>query len=238
MNDREKLIDKVAKLMAKGKDAGVTEAEAQAFLAKAYQLMAENSVKEWELGLKEGKKTEYAAKVIYVHKRGSMTLRKKMIAALLIEFFNVKVLFVTAYPSKDIKVEVFGTPKNVDTAAYMHEYLLRTYQNLFNDFRRRNRGMNVSVARVRNSFYAGVNAGFRAAMRKAKREQEEKAGIGTALVVIGKELDDAHKNYLADRKVRQTKNRNQTGDPEAYADGYSKGREIQVGNNPDQRRIN
>jgi hypothetical protein len=42
--DRERLIDKIRKLRAKGSDSGVTEDEANAFLDAAARLMAENNV--------------------------------------------------------------------------------------------------------------------------------------------------------------------------------------------------
>lgn len=42
--DREKLIDRIRKLRAKGSDSGVTEEEADAFLDAAARMMAENNI--------------------------------------------------------------------------------------------------------------------------------------------------------------------------------------------------
>lgn len=47
--DREKLIDRIRKLRAKGEDAGVTEAEANAFLDAAARMMADHSIADDDL---------------------------------------------------------------------------------------------------------------------------------------------------------------------------------------------
>lgn len=48
--DRERLIEKIGKLLEHSTANGATEAEAVAFALKAQRLMAENGIEEWELG--------------------------------------------------------------------------------------------------------------------------------------------------------------------------------------------
>ena len=48
--DRERMIEKIGKLLEHSTANGATEAEAVAFALKAQRLMAENGIEEWELG--------------------------------------------------------------------------------------------------------------------------------------------------------------------------------------------
>jgi hypothetical protein len=111
----------------------------------------------------------------------------------------------------------------------VYHFLLTASQQLYNEYRRTN-GHLKHRARLANSYYSGIAEGFERALKDGKIAAEQKAaGMSTALVVIGKELEQAFRTHYTKRKLESSHTRHRAeryGD--AYSDGYQRGQKIRI----------
>jgi len=120
------------------------------------------------------------------------TESERRLATLLGEHFFVDIIWVPVWRHEDGKrgtqLEICGTPENVELAAYVHGFLTETAERLYREFKRRER---LAGDGERQSYLAGVLAGFQDKLSAERRAEEQEA-----LVWVG---DPALSRYLRRR---------------------------------------
>lgn len=113
-------------------------------------------------------------------------------------------------------LEVCGAPVNLEMASYVYDFLMRTAQRLWDDYRR---ARGIRSQRDRRTYVAGVMAGF-----KEKLDRQRKAHQVAGLVWVG---DADLSRYLKRRHphIRWTHYRGSAGS-DAHADGRAAGRDL------------
>ena len=120
------------------------------------------------------------------------TESERRLATLLGEFFFVDVIWVPVWRPEDGKrgtvLEICGTPENVELAAYVHAFLTDTAERNYRDYKRAEQ---LHSDADRQSYLAGVQAGFHEKLSAERRLEETEA-----LVWVG---DPALSRYLRKR---------------------------------------
>jgi hypothetical protein len=201
---RERVIDRIRKIMAKANDAGVTQEEAATFAAKAQELLEANKlamtdiefaeyqasdpIKEWrihpeELGLR--------------HKKTRQLWSEQLMASVA----RAHMCEILVHPRSN-SFTLIGRQQDVEVATYMYQYLYRvcemTGRKSYGAFyREAERAGNVTLARgFLESFRAGFVRVIRERYDERRRARERMTtGTGVALVRISDELARAQE-YL------------------------------------------
>lgn len=144
-------------------------------------------------------------------------------AMILHEFFFVEVLWAKTYDAGRDKngtvLQVYGTPTNLEMAAYVHAYLSRLVERLWHQYRR---DQQLTANRERQRYYAGVLEGF---YHKLIEQGQESCGE-QALVWKG---DDRLKQFYRRINPRVVTSYGRgVRSSVAYADGLSAGREVEI----------
>jgi len=204
------VLRRIAKLLALGESPNKHEAEAA--MAEAQRLMLRHNI----TGVTE--KAGYRFR--HLGRPATRTTEaERLLATLLAEYFFVESIWVPVWRVEEGKrgtvLEVCGTPVNIDMAEHVHGFLLRTADRLWDEFRV-SRGVG---NRDRQSYLAGVVAGFRDKLAsERKRHQQE------GLVWVG---DPELTSYLRKRYPRISHSRRGgTQGTEAHSHGRSAGRNI------------
>jgi hypothetical protein len=97
----------------------------------------------------------------------------KLVSAILGEFFFVECIWVTTYNAPqdrhERRLEVMGSPENLEMAAYVHDFLHGSCRRLWDEARA---ALALPPAR-RREFIAGVLMGFRDKLRSERARNEE-----------------------------------------------------------------
>ena len=121
---------------------------------------------------------------------GRVSEAERIVAALLGEFFFVDPIWVPVWRAREGRrgsvLEIGGRRDNLDMAAYVHAFLVRTADALWNEQVRRGR-----ARRERRAFLAGVMNGFADKLRRERHQQE-----ATGLVWAG---DPSLRKYMRRR---------------------------------------
>lgn len=166
--EEQRVLDRVAKLLALAESPNVHEAEAA--MAAAQKLLLKHNL--------EGRAHAHARGFAYRHV-GAATSRhaehEKILGTLLGRHFFVEAIWIPIYAPQEGRrvtvLELCGTPANLDIAEYVHRYLLETGERLWRDHRRAHA---IDTDRDRRTFLAGVMTGFASKLaREAKRHREE-----------------------------------------------------------------
>ena len=226
--DKEKVLDRIAKLLALSDSPH--EGEAKAALAKAHVLMMKHSIEEWELGKKTGKRTEYVTQVIYRHR--VLTIRRQSIAGIIHRRYNVRVVFINNRREKE--VVIFGTKDNVENAGYVFGFLSNAFQRLYLEYNRTHGYKRIHA--IANAFFTGLARGFEDVLIENERRSRAEP-MGNALMVIGKELQEAYRERFPN--LNKSKTRRRKWADSVYDEGYQKGRTISInpGVGADQRPV-
>lgn len=205
----DRVLERIRKLLALAGSSNQHEAELA--MKKAHELMLRHNV-------------EAAATREYeVRHLGDPTKRgtrvEADIAALLAEYFFVKVIRVPAYVAtlarQGAVYEIAGSRANVEMAAHVYAFLLATAERLWLENRRDRR---VKSGRDRLAYQSGVIGGFRDKLRGERIELK-----GTGLVWVGDaDLDRfyrARHPHITTRTVRRRIN-------SAHAAGAEAGRTV------------
>lgn len=182
-----RLISRVEKLLSLAKSGN--EHEASSAMRAAQRLMLQHNL--------EALATEDAPARLYRfhhlgRAKGRTTESERRLAGLLGEFFFVEVIWVPVWRHEDGKrgtqLEICGAPENVELATYVHGFLSDTAERLYRDYKRAN---GLTSDRERQSYLAGVVAGFHEKLTAERRAEEREA-----LVWVG---DPALSRYLRKR---------------------------------------
>jgi hypothetical protein len=166
--DQARVLGRIAKLLALA--ASQNRHEAEAAMARAQELMLKHNL---EAPPSRG---GYGFRHLGAP-TGRVGEPERILANLLGDHFFVEVIWVPVWRPREGKrgsvLEVAGSPVNLEMAEYVYEFLRRTADRLWLEYRR-DRGLGSN--RDRLSFLAGVMAGFRDKLA-AQAEASAQAGL-------------------------------------------------------------
>lgn len=203
--DAERIVAKVARLLALAESPERHEAEAAA--AAAQRLILKHNLEH------AGART-YGFRQLGVPS-GRTTEAQRLLAMILAKHFFVEVIWVPVYRPREgargSALEICGTPENLAMAEHVHDFLTRTADRLFDES-----GL---PRRERRHYLSGVMAGFEEKLARAARKHEEEG-----LVWVG----DADLGEYYKRRHPRVRNVRYGGAPRgaAYANGRAAGRRI------------
>jgi hypothetical protein len=214
----DRILRKVRKLMALAESENRPEAEAA--LAKAHELIARHNVALIE---RSGPRRFISLCV------GRPALRQRReayhLAGLLISYYFVRGIWVPIYVLEKGKMgrilEISGTRRNVQMAAYVHDFVSRFIDARWRDY---NRGRGLG-ARRKTDFAVGIIQGF-ADRLAADRHRMTEAGTLLPVHVADPDLD-AYMGHIHPR-TRQISHGAARRDPSVMADGERLGRNLVI----------
>lgn len=153
-DDRSRVIERVARLLALAESPNVHEAEAA--MAAAQRMMLKYNV---ELQATAGAR-DYSFRHLG-EPSGRVGESDRLLASILAKHFFVEVIWVPVYRPREGKrgsvLEICGSRENLEMAEYAHAFLRHTAEELWDEHKRKTRERS---NRERRTFLAGVMAGF------------------------------------------------------------------------------
>jgi hypothetical protein len=210
---RDHVLERIAKLLALAGSSN--EHEAQAATSAAQRLMLKHNID----SLLAGKHASYGFKHLGTAS-GRIGESQRLLAGILGDHFFVQVIWVPVWRPLEGKrgsvLEVCGSPDNLELAEYVHAFVMRTADRLWEEYRRERASRERSD---RQRFLAGVMSGFR-----DRLERDRKRNGAEGLVWKG---DAELQGYFRRRHphIRFTRHAAHTGS-EAYSRGRAAGREL------------
>jgi hypothetical protein len=180
--DARRALRRVMQLLALAESPNRHEAEAA--MAEAQRLMLQHNLKVAPQIPRAG--TEYETQCLGRHKR-RFTLAERYTAETLDDHFFVRSIWRYLHDPRDMKegwvLEIYGTPTNLAMASYVFDFLGRTGERLWREYKRAH---GLTSDRDRRSYLAGVVQGF-----DAKLAAQQKMNQAEGLVWLGdKELKE------------------------------------------------
>jgi hypothetical protein len=207
--EQPRVLQRIAKLLALAGSANQHEAELA--MAEAQRLMLAHNLE------------SAATRAYHFRHLGRATGRvmehERVLANLLSDHFFVEVIWVPVWRPREGKrgsvLEVCGAPVNLEMASYVHDFLSRTAERLWDEYRRARQLSN----RDRRTFLSGVMTGF-----KDKLDAQKTRNRVAGLVWVG---DGDLSRYFRRRHphIRWTHYRGNRAS-EAHAHGRAAGREL------------
>ncbi len=165
--DEERVLDRVAKLLALAESPN--ENEAQSAMAAAQRLLLKHNL--------EHRGRVHARGYAFRH-LGAPSQRRgeheKILGTILGRHFFVEAIWIPIYVPAEARratvLEVIGSPANLEIASYVYDYLLHTAERLWVEHRRTNA---IDGNRDRRTFLAGVMSGFMAKLAREEKKQRE-----------------------------------------------------------------
>lgn len=168
VNDgRQRVLDRIAKLLRLAQSSNLHEAETA--MSVAQQLMLKYNLEHALEPASRGYRFIHLGRPT-----GRVGESDRLLAALLAEHFFVEVIWVPVWRPLEGKrgsvLEVCGTDENVELARYVHAFLVETAQRLWVHYRSE-RALRGNTER--REFIAGVMAGFRDKLAREKQRQQK-----------------------------------------------------------------
>lgn len=212
---RAKALDKIRRLLALAESDNQHEAEAA--MARAHRLMRKHNIA-WA---EEAAEKRHAFRQVG-QPRARLPAHERILAGLLTKHFFVEAIWVWVFDAdqdRDLRcLELCGSPENLELAAYVHAFLLRTADRLYAAHRddpttRTGRGS-------KGRFFSGLMLGFGDKLDAQARQCEQEEG----LVWVGDpDLDD----YVGRRHPRlRTLRSTRVVTDDAFQHGRAAGRNI------------
>lgn len=165
---KNKIIDKIKKLLALATSPNENEAKAAA--AKAQSLLTHHN-----LDLQQVKDYVPEYELEQVTLLSKLTLEHKISASILREFFFVEVY--SERQRRDGKaatsVKMFGTPENVEVGQYIYDFLVHKLAQLWKEYGKQNYVRGSS----RNSFMMGFYYGLKEQLNQARQAAQTERGL-------------------------------------------------------------
>jgi hypothetical protein len=147
---------------------------------------------------------------------------ERILAGILGQHFFVSPVWVPAWiPSRARRgkvLEVSGSPANLETAAYVHRFLLDTAQRLWRSYKA---SSETRVGGERSRYLLGVVLGFREKLEALARENREEGLVWVGDAGLETYLGRRHPRLRATRRVRFTRT-------PAHEHGKREGRKIEL----------
>jgi hypothetical protein len=209
----EKMIERIARLLALAESPNVHEAEAAA--GAAQRLMLKYNIDARAEATSKGYAFAHVGRPT-----GRVTESERILSMLLGKHFFVEVIWVPVYRvalgKRGSVLELCGTPANLAMAEYVHAFLTRTAEQLWNEHRQKTR---TSGNRDRRTYLAGVMTGFAEKLARQATEHREQGLVWIKDADLGGYFRRRHPHI---RHVRYTGTRRN----DAYAHGRDAGRRI------------
>lgn len=168
--EEDKVLAKVARLLALAESSSIHEAEAA--MNAAQRLMLKHNLERATLRNPQSYSYRFLGKPT-----GRITEGERLIGAILIEHFFVEAIWVSVYRPLERKrgtvLEVCGSSSNLELASYVHSFLTHAGERLWLEHQRET---GISSNRDRRTFIAGVMAGFLAKLN-ADRAAQQREGL-------------------------------------------------------------
>lgn len=212
-SQQDRLLGRVAKLLALAQSPDEHEAHAAALAAQ--RMMLKYNLEQVAGGEQRLHSFRHLGKP-----SGRIGEAERILARILGDNFFVKVIWVPVWRPLEGKrgqvLEACGTPENLELAEYTHSFLLHTAERLWQEHKRRH---GIKGNAERRSYRAGVMAGFRDQLRQQKAQHREQG-----LVWVG---DSRLDEFFRQRHPRIRWSRHACSQyTEAYAQGRDAGRRV------------
>ena len=210
-NDEERIVTRIAKLLALAESPNQHEAEAA--MAAAQRLMLKYNLEQHATVQRYG--FRHLGKP-----SGRVGEAERLLAGLLGRYFFVEVIWVPVYRPLEAKrgsvLEICGTDPNLAMAEYVHAYLSHSAEELWLAHKR---GTGVRGNRDRRTYLAGVMAGF---AEKLARQSTEQRSLGLIWISDGDLSEFYRKRHPHIRNVRY----GGQARTEAFAHGREAGKKL------------
>jgi predicted SprT family Zn-dependent metalloprotease len=210
-----KVFERISKLLALAESKN--QNEAQAAMAAAQRLMLKHNIDSVNARAERGYTFRHLGEPT-----GRVTESERIVSAILSSHFFVESIWVPAYRPRDGKwgsvLEVCGSPQNVEMAAYVHDFLHHSAEQLWREHKRAAR---IAGDRDRRTFLAGVMAGFYEKLQAEKKKNQEQGLIWVRDADLEGFYRKRHPRiqHVRHRGARRT---------EAHAHGRAAGRTIEL----------
>jgi hypothetical protein len=212
-DNKQEIVEKVKKLLALAQSSN--EHEAKLAAERATELLTKHNLTMDDVSRK-GITIEHETRRL----GRRATPESKFILSLLEEFFFVHPVKTNILDTATFQFEKYfillGRDHNVQIAAYVFDFLDRTFKNLFRDYKKAN------PKAKRQSFYLGLHAGLHEHLTEVRKRVHASTGI--ALVPVDAELERA----LEKMGVKRSKTRIKVDDDTALVAGIEQGRKIRI----------
>lgn len=177
VDERDKIVARIGKLLARTEDRGATKAEAEACVTLAHRLMLKHGIAAEDLRDDD----EPVKHVLWAGTRRPVEML--FVSALVAEHFNVKAM---AWRAGDAKVELLlGRPYHVKIAQHVWHYLVRAFGELW-DAHRKKHGQSPGAKR---SYCQGLAVALHERLSaQARRVTEADTEVQNAIIRIGDDL--------------------------------------------------
>jgi hypothetical protein len=214
-DEEGRALGRIAKLLALAESENRHEAELA--MREAQRLMLKHNID----AAKTGRRGDYGFRHLGAP-TGRLQPQQRVLASILGEHFFVETIWVSVHRPFEGKpgtvLEVCGTEPNLEMASYVHDFLLRTAEHLWQSHKR---ASGIRGDADRRSYLVGVMRGFRDKLDEDKRVQRTEG-----LVWVG---DRELSRYFRRRYPRQRSvYSNARADPAAFAAGQKAGRSIVI----------
>jgi len=211
----DRVIARVRKLLALAESSNQHEAELAA--ATAQRLMMKFNI---DLQREGGAQPEACRSLWLGEPTGKLQLYHRKLSSIILQYFFVEGIWVSAYRPFEGKtgtvLEVCGRPENLQMAEFVHAFLLRTIERLWEEHKRKH---GLRSNQNRRNFLAGALAGF-----EDKLSAERVRAQAEGLVWVG---GKAEREYLHRRYPHRTSTRSSVvTHREGFAEGKEAGRGI------------
>ena len=221
LNEEDRLLVRIRKLMALARSRNRHEAEAA--MIKAHELMRKHHVAQL------ARKTRRDFISVFVGAPALRYFRETYeLAHLLQEFYYVQGIWIPAYVVERGKMgrvlEISGTARDVRVAGYVHDYVCRFIDREWETYRRE---QDRSMGRFRKTDFAlGVIRGFRSKL-SARKEAGERRDASRALIAV---RDPQLDGYMSRRypSVRTIRKKAVRRDISVLEDGIRRGERLVI----------
>lgn len=223
--NKQQITDKIQKLLALANSSN--EHEAQAAAKMAQQLLTKYNLTMTEVQKEE---IDYTSELVETD-RQRQNPAWKYVQSIVREFFFVEIVQSkrsgVGIIGGDLRFKsfhiymVFGKSHNVEIAKFVIEFLMRSFQDLFDDYRKRT-GAGLSS---RNSYYLGLFKGLHEQLKAIRKDVETETGL---VVVEDVGLQDFVKDSLSG-KIKSVPSKHVINtDSKALNEGYEKGKTMSI----------
>jgi predicted SprT family Zn-dependent metalloprotease len=209
----ERIVERVGRLLALAESPNVHEAEAAASAAQRLML-------KYNIDLRADAGARGYAFAHVGRPTGRVTESERVLAMLLGRHFFVEVIWVPVYRALEGKrgsvLELCGSPANLAMAEYVHAYLTRTAEQLWQEHRR---SVRLRSNRDRRTYLAGVMSGFAEKLSRQAVTHKEQGLVWIKDADLDEYFRRRHPHIRHVRYAGQRKN-------DAYVHGREAGRRI------------
>lgn len=226
MTKEESILNRVRALLAQAEDPGATEHEAEAFTAKATELMAKYGIDE-ALAAQRENRQETPANII-VDIATPYAGPKAILLHVVAKAFHCK----TVRLDRGKQVHVFGFKSDLEVVQILYTSLLLQAANGVLRVERQTTSWGKSRTRsARSSFLIGFAAAVNERLEATQVKAEETSEPGTALVLRSRDVavqDESEKHYPNQRQIRVS-----VSNTSGYGRGHAAGQRANLHNRPE-----